>query len=117
VKLWLDAQISPTTASWLREAFGVDAMAVRELGLIAAKDRDIFDAARAAGAVVMTKDSDFVTLQERLGLPPQIIWLTCGNTSNARLRALLMECWPKAQSLLDAGERLVEIGDRPQRPA
>jgi predicted nuclease of predicted toxin-antitoxin system len=37
----------------------------------------------------MTKDSDFVDLVERLGPPPQIIWLTCGNTSNLRLREIL----------------------------
>jgi hypothetical protein len=53
VKIRRDAEISPTTASWLREALGVDATAVRDLGLIAAKDRDIFDAARAAGAAVI----------------------------------------------------------------
>jgi predicted nuclease of predicted toxin-antitoxin system len=111
VKIWLDAQISPATATWLREAFGLDAVAVRDLGLVIAKDRDIFDAARSAGAIVMTKDSDFVRLQERLGPPPQIVWLTCGNTSNARLRTLLAACWPKARTLLEAGERLVEIGD------
>jgi predicted nuclease of predicted toxin-antitoxin system len=40
---------------------------------------------------VMTKDSDFVDLVERLGSPPQVIWLTYGNTSNARLRHILSE--------------------------
>jgi predicted nuclease of predicted toxin-antitoxin system len=66
---------------------------------------------RAAGAAVTTKDADFVALQERLGAPPQIIWLTCGNTSKARLHTRLEACWPRAQELLLAGERLVEIGE------
>lgn len=57
----------------------------------------------------MTKDSDFVDLVERLGVPPQIIWLTCGNTSNARLREILNATLPEALELLQSGEALVEI--------
>lgn len=57
----------------------------------------------------MTKDSDFVDLVDRLGSPPQIIWLTCGNTSNARLREILSSVLPKALELLRSGEKLVEI--------
>ena len=39
----------------------------------------------------MTKDSDFVLLLDKLGAPPQVIWVTCGNTSNARLKEVLNE--------------------------
>ena len=93
--------------------FAIDAVALRALGLAQAKDRDIFDRARAAGAVVMTKDADFVELVERLGTPPQIVWIRCGNTSSARLRDVLARTWPKAQELLESGERIVELVDRP----
>ena len=37
-----------------------DAKAVRELGLREADDRTIFDAARSAEAIVISKDVDFV---------------------------------------------------------
>jgi predicted nuclease of predicted toxin-antitoxin system len=57
----------------------------------------------------MTKDSDFVLLLDRLGSPPQVIWVRCGNTSNARLKEILTSTLPKALELLNAGERLVEI--------
>jgi predicted nuclease of predicted toxin-antitoxin system len=57
----------------------------------------------------MTKDSDFVMLLEELGPPPQNIWLTCGNTSNARLRQILANALPQALMLLESGEALVEI--------
>ena len=57
----------------------------------------------------MTKDSDFVLLLERFGPPPQVIWLTCGNTSNARLKAILIDTLPGAIELLKSGEELVEI--------
>ncbi len=43
----------------------------------------------------MTKDSDFVLLLDRLGAPPQVIWITCGNTSNARLKEILANNLPK----------------------
>ena len=58
---------------------------IEELGLRSSKDREIFDAARESGVVVVTKDRDFRELLERLGSPPSVIWITCGNTSNARL--------------------------------
>lgn len=109
--VWLDAQLSPAIARWLQSDFGVVAQPIRELGLRNSEDPTIFAAARAVGAVVITKDYDFVQLLERFGAPPQIVWLTCGNTSNARLRKLLQVAWPRVNELLLAGESLVEISD------
>jgi len=57
-----------------------------DLGLRDAEDKESFEAARQEKAVVMTKDSDFVLLLDKLGAPPQVIWVTCGNTSNVRLK-------------------------------
>jgi predicted nuclease of predicted toxin-antitoxin system len=111
--LWLDAQLPPSAAPWITATFGVEAVAVRDLGLRDAKDPPIFQAARAAGAVVMTKDSDFAEMVRRLGSPPQVLWVTCGNTSNARLREILTQVLPAALELLARGESLVEIGDEP----
>jgi hypothetical protein len=56
----------------MSETFGVAVVALRDIGLRDAKDRDIFLAAQQANAVVMTKDSDFVALLEHYGPPPQI---------------------------------------------
>lgn len=107
--IWVDAQLSPAIATWLTDTFGVQSIAVRDLGLREAADRAIFLAAKNASVVVMTKDSDFVMLLEDLGSPPQIIWLTCGNTSNARLRQILTNALPQAIMILELGEPLVEI--------
>jgi predicted nuclease of predicted toxin-antitoxin system len=76
VTVWLDAQLSPHLADWLSRRFGINAIAVRHLQLRDASDQDIFNAARAANAVVLTKDSDFVRLLERHGPPPRVVWLT-----------------------------------------
>ena len=65
--IWVDAQLSPAIAAWISDNFAVAAVALRDLGLRDAIDRDIFFAARREAAVVMTKDSDFVLLLEQLG--------------------------------------------------
>jgi predicted nuclease of predicted toxin-antitoxin system len=88
---------------------GINAEAVRDLGLRDAEDERIFNDARTANAVVMTKDNDFVLLLERHGPPPKLILLTCGNTSNANLRTILDATLKDALELLEAGEELVEI--------
>jgi predicted nuclease of predicted toxin-antitoxin system len=111
VILWIDTQLSPALARWISETFGVAAHAVRDLGLREAKDLVIFHAAREAGAVVMSKDSDFVLLLERFSPPPQVLWVTCGNTSNARMREILRKSLPEARVRLEQGEPLVEISD------
>ena len=107
--IWLDAHLSPAIATWITNTFGLTALALRDLGLRDAEDTEIFEAAKAQGVIFMTKDSDFVDLVERLGKPPQIIWLTCGNTSNAQLREILSSVLPEALKLLSSGENLVEI--------
>lgn len=107
--VWLDAHLSPRIAHRITAEFGFEAHALRELGLRDAEDEHIFSEARKAGAVFMTKDSDFVALLERLGPPPQILWLTCGNTSDAALAEILRKHFQTACSLFEAGEPLVEI--------
>ena len=111
--IWLDAQLPPSAAAWITATFGIEAHAVRDLGLRNAKDPAIFQAARAAGVVVLTKDSDFVEMLQRLGPPPSVLWVTCGNTSNAQLREVLSRELPPAVARLDSGESLVVIGDVP----
>lgn len=61
--------------------------------------------------MVMSKDSDFVLLLERFDPPPQVLWVTCGNTSNARMREILLKGFPEARTRLEQGEPLVEISD------
>ena len=109
--VWLDAQLSPALAAWLRMRFGLEAVGVRDLGLRDAEDLEIFRAAKEAGAVVITKDADFVELQQRFGAPPQIVWLRSGNTSNARLKQILQHALPDILAMLGSGEILVEVGD------
>lgn len=114
--VWLDAQISPTLAPWITEKFSVPTLAVRDLNLRDAEDETIFSAARAASAILVTKDSDFLHLLNRHGAPPQVVWLTCGNTSNTYLKTLLTQTFPQALELIKAGEYLIEISDSWLKP-
>nr|VFJ49701.1 MAG: Predicted nuclease, contains PIN domain, potential toxin-antitoxin system component [Candidatus Kentron sp. FM]VFJ58945.1 MAG: Predicted nuclease, contains PIN domain, potential toxin-antitoxin system component [Candidatus Kentron sp. FM]VFK08143.1 MAG: Predicted nuclease, contains PIN domain, potential toxin-antitoxin system component [Candidatus Kentron sp. FM] len=109
ITIWIDAQLSPSLAKWITGAFGVSSRAVRDLDLRDAKDFPIFQAARRADVVILTKDADFPHLVKQHGPPPKILWLTCGNTSNQNLREILSSTLIPALRLLDAGESIIEI--------
>ena len=106
--IWIDAQLSPAIASWIRHNFPVDAVALRDIGFRDAGDEEIFSAAKSAGVVVMTKDSDFLDLLDRHGPPPQVLWLTCGNTSNARLKQILSSILKQPGIALAAHDSVVD---------
>lgn len=109
MNIWIDAQLPPSIAAWLSATFRVNAIAIKDLGLRDSQDTEIFAAARTANAVIMTKDSDFVDLVTRLGIPPQILWVTCGNVTNRNLRQIFIQTFPNALRLLQEGESIVEI--------
>lgn len=101
----------PQLAAWIRARFAVEAHAVRDIGLRDSGDEEIFLAARAEGAVVITKDRDFTELVARMGTPPRILWVTCGNTSNNRMRGIFDRGLAEAIRLIEEGESLVELSD------
>lgn len=111
--IWIDAQLSPSIAAWINRSYpNIQAKSVRSLDLQRADDLAIFDAAKHAEAVIKSKDSDFLKLVDQFGTPPQSIWITCGNTSNNRMRAVLEKSLEKAVELIRSGEPIVEIGDK-----
>ena len=93
------------TVRWLRE-WGHEAVHVGEIGLVAASDAEIAVRAETEGAVLVSKDEDFVALRfpDRFAL----VWLRCGNARNPVLRAWLVPRWREIERLLLAGERLLE---------
>jgi predicted nuclease of predicted toxin-antitoxin system len=114
VTIWLDNHLSPNLALWIGDAFGEPCVQVRDLGMARAADLEIFSAARRGATVLISKDRDFAELVARLGPPPGIILLSCGNTSTARLRDILDGRLGEALALIRNGEPLVEIGDATQ---
>lgn len=111
--IWVDAQLSPIIAAWINQSFPqISAVSVRALGLRDASDYEIYSKAKEAGATIISKDSDFQQLISQYGTPPKFIWVTCGNTSNQKMRDILDLTLQKALDLLNDGEEMVEISDR-----
>jgi predicted nuclease of predicted toxin-antitoxin system len=108
--IWIDAQLSPSLALWINQNYDdISACSLRSLGLRDVGDRLIFQKAKDEKAVIMSKDTDFIKLQEQFGPPPQIIWVTAGNTSNTAMRSLLKKHFNVIIKMLVAGEPLIEI--------
>lgn len=112
MKIWIDAQLSPAIASWISDSFeDIEALPVKSLGLRDAEDYEIFKVARKENAIILSKDEDFIRLNEQHGSLLKIIWLTCGNTSNEKLKQILSKTLIEAVKLLQGGEAVVEISD------
>ncbi|MGH8566276.1 MAG: DUF5615 family PIN-like protein [Gammaproteobacteria bacterium] len=109
MRFWIDAQLPPSLARWIAHEIGTEAVALRDVGLRDARDSEIFEAARIANAVILTKDADFVELVYARGPPPQVIWITCGNSTNRHLKGILALTFQNAMRLLEQGESIVEI--------
>ena len=109
MKFWVDAQLPPALTASLAEHHGVDAQSLSTLGLHRSGDSEIFEAARRTSAIVISKDSDFVDLVSRYGPPPQLLWVTCGNTTNAHLRDVFDKTFAEARTALAGGQAIVEI--------
>ena len=107
--IWVDAQLAPSLAKWITDTYNIPAQAIRDLGLRDAQDFPIFQAARQANAIVLTKDADFPRLLAQHGPPPKVLWLTCGNTSNENVRRILSSALAAGLKMLDAGESIVGI--------
>lgn len=108
--IWIDAQLSPSLALWINQNFeGLEAQSLWALGLRNASDLEIFQRAKQANVVLMSKDDDFARLLQVFGPPPAVILITCGNTSNARMREILSKELMLILRLINSGEPLVEI--------
>ena len=109
--LWIDAMLSPALARWITAEFeGVEAFSLKWLGLHEMKDPPLFQKAREAGAVLLSKDFDHADEAERRGSPP-VIWVRAGNTSTKAMKQILSDQLPYALLSLRAGESVVELHD------
>jgi predicted nuclease of predicted toxin-antitoxin system len=106
VNFVIDQQLPATLATWF-ETKGFAAIHVRDVGMRAASDTEIWRFALERGAIVVTKDEDFAARRTRTD-GPQILWLRIGNATNRALRAHLDAVWPQARRWLEAGEAIVE---------
>jgi predicted nuclease of predicted toxin-antitoxin system len=107
VRFLVDQQLPSALAVWLRSQ-GQLAEHVRDIGLRDATDAEIWEAALQTGAVIVSKDEDFVIRRSVTG-GPQILWLRMGNVANAALLGQMAQVWIEACALLENGEPIVEV--------
>ncbi|MGH6826009.1 DUF5615 family PIN-like protein [Methyloceanibacter sp.] len=104
----VDAQLPPALARYLSE-LGHQADHVIDLGLESASDRNVWDAALARSATLVTKDEDFIAMRAIQGDGPAIIWVRIGNTTTTALFEALSRVWPAVVAALEAGEGVIEV--------
>lgn len=111
MKFLIDAQLPTALADWIA-GIGHHADHVAQLGLLTAPDDVIWTAAIRAGAVIVTKDHDFVEWVTTRHPAPPVVWIRIGNTANSTLIARLAVVWEKVVQNLEAGALVIEAGDR-----
>jgi predicted nuclease of predicted toxin-antitoxin system len=106
MRFLVDAQLPPGLARWIVTQ-GHEAEHVGDIGLLAAGDQEIAAYAEADGAVLVSKDEDFLTIR----LPDRFafVWLRCGNCTNRVLLGWVEARWEQLIALLEQGERIVEM--------
>ena len=107
MRFLVDQQLPSALAVWLRSQ-GHAAEHVRDIGLLAAADAEIWRIALQTEAVIVTKDEDFI-IRRSVTDGPQVLWLRMGNVTNAALLEQMAQIWTDAQGLLENGEPIVEV--------
>ena len=111
MRFLVDAQLPPALARRLA-ALGHEVEHVGDVGLLTASDERIWDYAAAAGAVLVTKDEDFVTMRalSKHG-GPAVIWVRMGNTTKQALIARFDAAFVAIIEALKRGETVIQIPD------
>lgn len=104
----IDAQLPPSLARLLTAA-GHQARHIRDIGMRDATDLAIWDHALQQGAVVFTKDDDFVERRLHTSAGPTIVWLRVGNSSTSALRAWLTPLLPEIERMVTRGDAVIEV--------
>ena len=113
MKFLIDQALSPAVATELNRA-GHDAVHVRDLGMHAASDAEIFDRAARDDRVVVSADTDFGTLlASRKQTSPSVILFRHGSQHRPADQATLLKAnLPQIVNGLEAGSIVVLQPDR-----
>lgn len=88
MKLLFDQNLSHRLVQVLADVYP-DAEHVRNIGLPAAPDTEVWDYAKGNGFIIVSKDSDFHQRSLLLGYPPKVIWIRLGNCSTQAVAQVL----------------------------
>lgn len=110
MRFLLDVHMPPRL---VREFTGLghECLQVRSLLPLTSRDITIAEKANELAAVMVSKDSDFVDLQERGVLRVPLLRVRLGNVTSALICTTFRQQIPAICAAIEAGERLVEIRD------
>ncbi|MCD0421609.1 DUF5615 family PIN-like protein [Rubrivivax sp. JA1024] len=110
-RFMIDAQLPPALAEAFRRA-GFDAVHVADIGLLSATDHQIWRAAIAKSAALVTKDRDFLMLRTATDSGPTVVWIRSGNASNRELLDLITGALPAILAAIAREEAVIEVSAR-----
>jgi predicted nuclease of predicted toxin-antitoxin system len=108
VKFLIDVNLPPSLVRELRAA-GHDCDHVSTRLGTDTEDIDIARAANEMGAVLMSKDIDFVDLVRRRVLLTSLVHIRLGNMETKPTCAIIVAQLPQIVAAIELGERVVEI--------
>jgi predicted nuclease of predicted toxin-antitoxin system len=108
VKFVVDNQLPSVLAEYLRKR-GFDCRHVLDVGLGDALDSDICRYAELEERIIISKDEDFFFLAKQRETKIRVIWVRLGNCRTPALLAAFERSWPRIESCLQAGDRIIEI--------
>jgi predicted nuclease of predicted toxin-antitoxin system len=108
VKFVVDNQLPTALAQYLRKR-GFDCQHVLEGGLGDALDTDICRHAEVQERIIISKDEDFLYFAKQHEARIKVIWVRLGNCRTSVLLAAFERSWPRIESSLKAGDRIIEI--------
>ena len=88
MKLLFDENLSPVLPAALSDCYG-ECQHVRDIGLKASPDAEVWEYAARNELVIITKDSDFRQRSFLHGHPPKVIWIGLGNCSTRMVEDLM----------------------------
>ena len=110
MKLLFDENLSPRLVRLVSSEFP-GSQHVDVFGLRARPDREIWEAARDGGWILVSKDDDSQQLAFLHGAPPKVVWLRVGNADTARIAELLVESRGRLTRFVeDSEEAILALG-------